>query len=71
MKDHPIIEKLERYGELEQQELYAVDALGNEVYYGDEIYTLNNEIYLIDELSQDAITILERHGAGMGVVERV
>ena len=37
MKDHPIIERMELYGYLEEDEPIAVDYFGNAIYCGDEV----------------------------------
>lgn len=41
----------------------AVDFFGNDIYPRDEIYTWNDDVFLIEDLSQDAIDILRHNGA--------
>lgn len=62
---HPVITQMERtgYPYSERREEVGVDPLGNMVYDGDEILVIDDEFYLVEELSIDAIEILERHGA--------
>lgn len=64
--DHPDIihAELTGYprGVREPRELFE-DSLGNTIFEGDEVIEFDEEIYLIQELSSDAIEILERHGA--------
>ncbi|WP_424475360.1 hypothetical protein [Oceanobacillus kimchii] len=64
--DHPMIEEMEQAGYLKtshRREEYGVDGLGNEVFTGEEILIFADEIYLVEVLSDDAIEILEQHGA--------
>lgn len=64
--DHPAIIEMEMTGfapgesELEYR---GDDFFGNEVYEGDEIYELDQEIFYVEELSADAKEILEFYGA--------
>lgn len=48
---------------LEDEEVVGTDFFGNEILAGDEVYILDDEIFLYSELSQDAKMILEFHGA--------
>ena len=65
MRDHPIIEQVEQWGYPHKtgHEYVMVDSFKNEIYKGDEYYQLDDEIYLIEPLSNDAIEILKTHGA--------
>lgn len=65
MLEHPTITRTLRTGypySPRRQEI-GIDALGNEVFEGDEILVYEDEFYLVSELSSDAIEILEKHGA--------
>lgn len=39
-----------------------LDHFGHQVYAGDEIYEYNDDVYLVEELSQDAIDIIKHNG---------
>ena len=61
---HPMITRIEKYGYPEPEpEVYGTDFFGNEVYEGDLILVIDDEFFLKDELSLDAIKILELFGA--------
>ncbi|WP_405103133.1 hypothetical protein [Oceanobacillus sp. FSL H7-0719] len=64
MLQHPTIERIERTGYpfSDRREEWGTDGLNNEVYSGDEIIEFMDDFYLLDELSADAIEILEQHG---------
>lgn len=47
----------------DEPEIIGTDALGNEVFEGDDIYDLNGEIFVAEEISYDAKQILEMFGA--------
>lgn len=71
--DHPIVKQIQMYGyplESREPKLVAIDALDNEVYEGDEVYELGNDIYLVEALSWDAKEILEKCGAIRYVAEK-
>lgn len=61
---HPMITRIERTGYpfSNKREEWGIDALGNEVFTGDEIIEFMDEFYLVEELSSDAKEILEQHG---------
>lgn len=63
--EHPMITRMERTGipYSEKREAYGNDARDNEVWPGDEILCLEDEFYLVEELSPDAKEILEHMGA--------
>jgi len=63
--DHPMIERIERTGipYSERREAYGTDGLGNEVFPGEEILELEDDFFLVEELSADAKEILEMLGA--------
>lgn len=63
LADHPVIARMQTLGHLNQSRYIGNDALGNEVYAGDEILEHDNEMFLKEELSIDAIEILEMFGA--------
>lgn len=70
--DHPIVKEIERHGyplSHKEPKLLFLDALGNNVYEGDEVLEFDDEIYVVEELSSDAIEILERHGASRRVID--
>jgi len=67
----PIIKTIERTGYppgVREPKVLFEDSLGHEVYEGDEVIEFDEEIYLIQELSSDAIEILKKHGAERMVV---
>lgn len=39
-----------------------LDRFDNEIYAGDEIYMLEDDVYLIEELPHEALDILKNHG---------
>lgn len=41
----------------------GVDPLGNAIFTGNEILVYEDEFYLVEKLSPDAIEVLEVHGA--------
>ena len=62
--EHPIISRLKLTGHPRKEpEIFGNDALGNEVYYGDEIYRYEDEFFLKEELTSDVIQLLEHLGA--------
>lgn len=70
--DHPIVKEIERYGyplSVKEKKPVAVDDMGYEVFEGEVVFELDERIYLIEELSSDAIEILEKHGAERVVVD--
>lgn len=70
--DHPVVKQIQMYGyplESREPKLITKDALDNEVYEGDEVYELGDDIYLVEALSWDAKEILERCGATRFVME--
>ncbi len=62
--DHPMVAQIERTGYpfSDRRNDYGVDGLGNEVFTGDEIIEFFDDFYLVEELSTDAIEIMEQHG---------
>lgn len=64
MIEHPTISRTLRTGYPQQERVFfTIDGLGNAVFKGDEILELDDQIYLVDEISLDAQEILEKHGA--------
>ena len=62
--DHPAVIEAMRTGYAEKEpEVIGNDALGNEVYVGDEVYVLDGEMFLEIELGSQATEILELLGA--------
>lgn len=70
--NHPMIMEIMRtgypmgYGEPEHA---GVDSLGNEILVGDEIMILDDEVFVKEELSHDAVVILELFGAVYEIAE--
>ncbi|WP_080875581.1 hypothetical protein [Oceanobacillus timonensis] len=69
--EHPDITRVRRTGSpySERRQMYVTDGLGNDVHSGDEILKLDDEFYLVDELSADAREILEQLGAGYEIAK--
>ena len=64
MIDHPDIRRVIRTGYPEQEpKFYGFDFFGHEVSEGEEIMTLDDDFFLKEELSRDAIAILHYMGA--------
>ncbi|MFD1450873.1 hypothetical protein [Oceanobacillus sojae] len=63
--DHPTVERTIRtgYPYSERRQMFGVDGLGNDVHTGDAILRLNDEFYLVDDLFQETIEVLEQQGA--------
>ena len=64
--DHPDIKHIRMYGTDPNEKNYrkvGMDSLGNEIWEDDDVYTLEDELYVVDEISPDARQILENHGA--------
>lgn len=63
--DHPVVAEIERTGYPigYQNNVVGTDALGNELYKGDSILQIDNEKFLVDELTPQSIEILETLGA--------
>lgn len=65
MLEHPEITRTRRIGYpvMNRREKYGIDGLGNEVFTGESILAVNDEFFLVDELFQESIEILEMLGA--------
>lgn len=63
--EHPTIKHIEQWGypKYTGHEYVMIDSRNNEIYKGDEYLQLDDEIYLIEPLSSDAVEILKTHGA--------
>lgn len=63
--DHPIIKEMETWGYPKRTgyEYVAVDSMNNEIYPGDEYFEFDDELFLIEALTADAIEVLEIIGA--------
>jgi hypothetical protein len=59
---HPDISRVRIHGFPDAQPINT-DTLGHEIYSGDEIITLNDEVFLVEPLLQETIEILELLGA--------
>lgn len=53
----------------EEPKFFGEDALGNEVFEGDEILVIDDEFFRKEDLSYDAIQILEMFGAVEKIAE--
>jgi len=62
---HPLIDRIECTGipYSPRRAEYGIDALGNLVLKGEEILVYQDDFFLVEELSPDAVEILERFGA--------
>ncbi|WP_339161732.1 hypothetical protein [Siminovitchia sp. FSL W7-1587] len=47
----------------DEPKVIGTDALGNEIFAGDEVYEYESELFVIEELSHDAREILQLLGA--------
>lgn len=68
--DHPMVTEIMRTGfpaGMEEREVHGTDALGNEVFKGDEIYIFDDEFFLKETLLQESIELLEVIGATLTV----
>ena len=63
----PYVENPMVLGNEEEQRFIGYDVFNNKIYEGDEILVFDDDVYLKDELSSDAIKILKR----LGCEERV
>ena len=64
--DHPAIKEMELTGFApgeSEPETHGTDALGNDVFKGDEVYELGNDIFAVEQIGYDARQILELIGA--------
>ena len=61
--DHPIIRKMERDGYLTEYEPIHYDYFGKPIYPHDDYFELDDDKFLSEELSQDAIEVLLHFGA--------
>ncbi|MEN2765801.1 hypothetical protein [Ornithinibacillus xuwenensis] len=64
--DHPAVALMERTGMppySPRREEYGTDALGNEVFVGEEIMVLEDDFFLVEELTAQSKEILEMYGA--------
>ena len=61
--DHPIIRKMERDGFLEEDKPAFYDFFGRPIYPYDNYFELDDDKFLSEELSRDAIEILIHIGA--------
>ena len=59
---HPYITKMRVHGLPEVQPVNT-DSQGHEIYSGDPIITLNDEVFLVEPLLQETIEVLELLGA--------
>ncbi|MEN0666939.1 hypothetical protein [Caldifermentibacillus hisashii] len=53
----------------QESKIFGDDALGNEVLEGDEILVIDDEFFRKEDLSYDAIQILEMFGAEERIAE--
>ncbi|WP_068672309.1 hypothetical protein [Oceanobacillus sp. Castelsardo] len=64
--EHPLIERTIRTGfpiYSPRREEYGIDALGNEVFCGDEILVYEDEFFLVETLMNETKEALEAIGA--------
>ena len=62
--DHPMVERIMKTGYPEQEPKFlGEDALGYEIYEGDELFEIDGYQFVKDVLDRDAIEILEILGA--------
>ncbi|CDQ17974.1 hypothetical protein [Halobacillus karajensis] len=67
--EHPEITQVNRTSltSWQQEKHYGNDALGQEVFVGDEIFVDGEEFYLKEALSGDAVQILRDRGAKLKI----
>ena len=63
MMEHPDVERMNLMGCIDCEEPIYTDLFDNDVYEGDEIYEINDCVFLKETLSTDALIILELIGA--------
>lgn len=63
LKDHPVIEKMEREGELEKPEKYLFDSMGYLMRKGDPVLKLNGKVFAENGLTPNEQIILCECGA--------
>lgn len=64
--DHPVIKEVETWGYPKSNTLHdyvMTDSFNNEIYTGDEYLVYEDEIFLADALTLNAIEVLELIGA--------
>ena len=68
---HPMIDRIQTKGYpfSHRREIVGTDSLGNEVFTGEEIIFFQDEFFLVEELSEDAVEILEMLGADYKVAK--
>lgn len=69
--DHPVIDRIQRAGYpfSDGRHEWGVDALGNDVYTGDEILVYEDDFFLVDTLTLESKEILEIVGAQYDVAK--
>lgn len=66
MLEHPTITRVNRTGYPKmnvRRNLYAIDSMGQDVYTGDEMLVINDDLFLVEPLLQESVEILELLGA--------
>ena len=54
---------------VKEPKIISTDSLGYEIYEGDEIFVLGDDVFVKEELSYDAVEILEKIGADLEIAE--
>ena len=70
--EHPEITTIERTGYpswSKETEIIGVDSMGVEIYEGDEVFVIGDEVFVKEELSCDAVEILEKIGADLEIAK--
>lgn len=69
--EHPDVTEARRHGypSSQQHRELGEDALGNIIYAGTEVYELDDEVFVVEELISDSIKILETLGAERKVIK--
>jgi len=70
--DHPEVLHIMRTGYPswnQEPRIVGTDSLGNDIYEGDELYVLDDEVFIKEELSYDAVEILEKIGVDLVIAK--
>lgn len=70
--NHPVVAQIERTGYPaghQEPQIIGIDSRNEYIYAGDELYIYEEETFVIEELSHDAIEVLEMIGAERSIAK--